>query len=396
MAATHGPHHPISEFLTKRAPKRFLKVERMLWITMVVLFGLASVACRVDDDAAPRRALRRAVGSDKDPASNMSVWWLHFPKCGTSLARSVLEYPLCCGRMVGLENQPLSRDGVPGQRESVVAIFREPRQRILSSYYWLKRKSGRCCGWDWGWTNSVSDDLKRKIRAGASPRSTVAHFKGCMTAMVTGGKCMAGARLSAADAAEAAARVADFKVVGLVDHWHESVCLLNYLQTGTRFVTEAALSYGSSATNATTGVQTVYDADELGADYVDGADDALYAVARRRFFAQVRDHGISLDACPAVSDETADRAIDAAALARDRAFAAKRLAGLSTEMRMVERIVERNRSAAAACQMNPRRCRSGFDRHRDDNPPESELQAKLARLRLRHAWLGTQLGGDEA
>ena len=99
---------------------------------------------------------------------------------------------------VGLEHQPLSRDGVPGQRESVVAIFREPRQRILSSYYWLKRKSGRCCGWDWGWTNSVSDDLKRKIRAGASPRSTVAHFKGCMTAMVTGGKCMAGARLSAA------------------------------------------------------------------------------------------------------------------------------------------------------------------------------------------------------
>ena len=105
--------------------------------------------------------------------TNLSVWWLHFPKTGTSLSRTVDEYPVCCGRFVeNHQSLAAARDG--DQLRAVVALFRPPAQRLLSMHYWLVKKAGRCCSTDWGWPPAQEAATKRLVAAGAPPAETVA------------------------------------------------------------------------------------------------------------------------------------------------------------------------------------------------------------------------------
>ena len=266
--------------------------------------------------------------------TNLSVWWLHFPKTGTSLSRTVDEYPVCCGRFVE-NHQPLAKGRDGDQLSSVVALFRPPAQRLLSMHYWLVKKAGRCCSTDWGWPPNQEAATKRLVAAGAPPAETVAAFGGCATAMILGRKCMVRDRaFAAADVDEAIARVAQFKVVGLTEEWRLSVCLLNAVQTGARFVTPSQMA----DVNPTNGDNaTIYDAAELGAAYAD-ADARLYAFAERRFRRDLDRFGVRPDSCADVSDDEGARILDAFALRRDPAgMGLHRLAAVDRALRRPSR-----------------------------------------------------------
>uniref|UniRef100_A0A7S3PMZ9 Uncharacterized protein n=1 Tax=Aplanochytrium stocchinoi TaxID=215587 RepID=A0A7S3PMZ9_9STRA len=111
-------------------------------------------------------------------------------------------------------------------------MLREPAQRLLSAYNWMKKRSG-CCNFDWGWPKEIRLHFIGQFRTiGARALSS---FTGCETNMILGRGCMS--RNSTLDDIDEAKRRIDlFKFVGLQEEWFMSICLFNYVMTGKRFV----------------------------------------------------------------------------------------------------------------------------------------------------------------
>ena len=89
------------------------------------------------------------------------LFWLHFPKCGSSFRISTAAYQYSADRLVAVNHQTV---GPRTRLDEVVAIFREPHSRQLSAYAWIHQARGKCCE-DWGWDSSTHIDVSQRIAA---------------------------------------------------------------------------------------------------------------------------------------------------------------------------------------------------------------------------------------
>ena len=252
------------------------------------------------------------------------VWWLHIPKCGMSFKASAELYAedpehskACCGYThkrvpAGASDETLSH---------VVAMFRDPKQRAASAYYYMKKKSApdginRCCERDWGWQKTVYRPIRARIRDDASFSATLADFKGCQANMVLGHGCMerpdswiqGGNWTNTAQSA--IWRMRKFRFVGIESEWLLSICLFNFKMTGRRYVTRSQV-VDSHATHKVRGKEvdlynqtyTEYDVESYPEDPLDGP---LYRAVETRFWQEVKSNGISQRHCP---EESANAAV---------------------------------------------------------------------------------------
>lgn len=256
--------------------------------------------------------------------SQQLVWWLHIPKCGTSFKESAELYTedpehsrACCG----YTHKRVPADASDETLSHVVAMFREPKQRAASAYYYMKKKSApdgvnRCCERDWGWLKTVYRPIREKIRDGATFGDTLAHFKGCQANMVMGHGCMErpdswidGNWSTAANAA--IRRMQKFRFVGIESEWLLSICLFNFKMTGRRYVTRNQVVdshathkvRGKAGLDLDTQTFTEYDVAGYPEDPLDGP---LYSAVEARFWQEVRSNGISKRNCV---DESASAAV---------------------------------------------------------------------------------------
>ena len=205
-----------------------------------------------------------SIGTSQ-PRTLPHVTWLHVPKAGTSFGTTVIhfgctlpdsvkphcnstvyksacvsqlnavfeEYPFAqhCNRSV-LDERRI--DGHqppqwPKDSGSVVAMLREPTQRLVSSWrFWsaLRLYNSRH-------SNSNSTREQTSLDAYAARF----YAKGCAATMIAGGHCGVHTTLSEAAAEalkhEAARRLRDdFAFVGLVEHWNLSICLFHAMHGG--------------------------------------------------------------------------------------------------------------------------------------------------------------------
>lgn len=249
-------------------------------------------------DSSSQKAAARDYSSQKD-----ALFYLHFPKCGDSFSHSMQLRPsLRRGKGAArLGHRPLDGDEV----DFVAAMFREPRQRWLSSFHYLRSATG-CCGVDWGWPSSaVERAAKAAVRVRAPLDALGTLGVGCMTRMILGDGCMSDRALGAADVAEAVARVEKFAFVGVLEEWALSVCLFNFRMTGARVVTDFQLDNTKRRGRARPrvgrdpdGSRVREDATWLGAEaYSDPLDGPVYAAARARFDRDAAAANVSAETC---------------------------------------------------------------------------------------------------
>jgi len=250
------------------------------------------------------------------------LFWLHIPKCGTSFGTSVAPYPTHNTRDPSQQHQALNVIQDESQLRAVVGLFRNPDQRLLSSFYWIKKEK-TCCTKDWGWLPNVYVPVRSQIRDGA-PEALIAKFKGCQTNMILGEGCMArGPGVPPHTQAEiflAKERLELFRFVGLQEEWRISICLFNFILTGRRFVAPRQLGRikpgiplhehisaidGSNTTaareeNAKNALAstTMYPPKLLGPQHFDAADTAIYDTAKSRFRRECVQFDIRESTCP--------------------------------------------------------------------------------------------------
>lgn len=211
--------------------------------------------------------------------------WLHFPKAGQSLRTALVR--AACGERVGnatfgaagtaelrvrccpdacarlacpdldartfFAHKPLAAGEAATKR--VVAMFREPRARILSAYHDGRHAYGR-----------AAKDLGT-----ASPRefAAAAGLSGCATKMVLGYKCAESVDPALLDVDRAVARLRNFAFVGLTARWAESLALWHATLGGATLASELYDTHHGGRR---------HDVGVLGA-YADPLDDALYDAA---------------------------------------------------------------------------------------------------------------------
>jgi hypothetical protein len=259
------------------------------------------------------RALQPAASSTPPAARGPEqlVWWLHIPKCGSTFRISAEQYTedpeharACCGYTHKRVPEGASEETL----SHVAAMFREPKQRAASAFYYMIRKSSgrdgvtRCCERDWGWLREEFRPIRERIRGGAPFNETLANFNGCQTNMVLGHGCMERFDYQKRDAKvveDAIRRMESFRFVGLESEWRLSICLFNFKMTGRRYVTLQQV-VDAHATRKVRGKLTQqsfteYDVSDYPDDPLDGP---FYEAVETRFWRDVKANGISEDACP--------------------------------------------------------------------------------------------------
>jgi len=275
------------------------------------------------------RAMQPADVQGRDLAAQ-PLWWLHIPKCGSSFETSVHMYKADKALASGC-HRPLPEESVPTSIGHVVAMFREPKQRMASMYYYMQTRvmhgkggevkltNGRPefygAGRAWGWrlnSNPSSHKVRMDIYHNKSMAETVGQYIGCQANMVLGARCMAkhkwagrgaGWGSDAEVAAHAIKRVEKFKFAGLEGEWKLSICLFNYLMTGTRYVTRGQLANDRPTTGSSPGQTSSGEYDETGVPS-DPIDEPLYEFIEQRFYTQLATHNISDATCPDLTDLT--------------------------------------------------------------------------------------------
>lgn len=224
---------------------------------------------------------------------NTTVWWLHVPKTGTSFHGSAASCKWAKTRShANHQNIPENADDL--LLSQVVTVLRHPSHRLLSAYYWIKKDPG-CCTGDWGWASEVFKPVRKSITQGVAPKTAIGKFLGCETNMITGqAGCMAGEDIPKERIQEAKRRLSKFLFVGLLERWDLSICLYNYITTGTRHI-HAHQLYNSRPTKGKGKNYTHYDISEVPPDR---ADNEVYAAAVRRFEADCAKHKITQASCP--------------------------------------------------------------------------------------------------
>jgi hypothetical protein len=211
---------------------------------------------------AARRPPRRSLTRD--------LFWLHFPKCGTSFGSALVGivcqstpsayvHPTApgqkctyCGRgpgktpvhhwdyeikkLIPFEELPYCNWNVSGAHsytnhllanfdryQDRVGLFRDPRKRLVSSWNDNKHSFGLWPADREGFY-AATDTIDKYV---ASPA-----IKGCMAKMLLGAPCAAHKRFTAADVAEARRRVHRMAFAGLTDAFNASVCLFFHMFEG--------------------------------------------------------------------------------------------------------------------------------------------------------------------
>ena len=173
---------------------------------------------------------------------------------------------------------------------SVVALFREPSQRLLSAHRFMQA-SPTCCTNDWGivgWERRHEFD-----RVSAATFVRMPGISACQTKMLLGATCCDTKKsLRAPDVLRAASYVKNrMAFVGLQSEWETVVCLWH-----ARFGLPVYASELADSRPTTGSSSARYDEAEL-EGFVDAADEVVYEAASRRFATEVSDHAGSVQAC---------------------------------------------------------------------------------------------------
>ena len=265
-----------------------------------------------------------------------SIRWLHFPKCGATLAVSVLSYACAdevpdwhtigmalrggridvrmahaidgrhaargsrCGGRLLLPfdgHRPVAPlvplpSAAPRDSRGLVAMFRRPAQRLISAY--LDNLHA------WGLKSKERLMLKsRAATVGAFARYP--GIAGCMAKMLAGYQCAANVELQSGKvvrAALATLRSPRFLFIGLTEEWDASICLLHrMLPGGSRPLLGEFRQLGHSVNShravswlPPSNIDGEYNASVLGG-FVDEADTAIYIEAERIFRRNLAKHG---------------------------------------------------------------------------------------------------------
>ena len=252
------------------------------------------------------------------------IRWLHIPKCGATLAVSVLSYACsnslpdwhiagmaikggridvrmahaldarrarsgarCDGRLLlpFAGHEPVSARDL--SRGGLVAFFRRPAQRLISAY--LDNRHA------WGLRASERSSLK-------SAAPTIAAFArypgiaGCATKMLAGFDCAANVSLRDGTVLQRALtrlRSNAFAFIGIVEEWEASVCLLHRTLPGYSQPLIAAFRHLGHSVNSHRDIPWLPPSARDGEynesvleGFVDAADERVYQEARRLFAAR--------------------------------------------------------------------------------------------------------------
>lgn len=241
--------------------------------------------------------------------------WLHIPKCGTPFQHTIFNwacprlgahnggymhlYTGAAGRGLGASmNRSLCDSDVdrtlPGHRPlpldakvaaRTVTLFRSPAQRLLSGFKDRRHSDGFQA-------SDRGPDWLDLTPAGYARHRGIA---GCYTRMLQNAKCACAAQCDPAHyrAEVAVSRVASLGFVGLLEHWHDSVCLFHAVFGGEPVKAEFRLAH--STRTRTRGVNpdvaTIPPHNEtLLEGFVDHDDELVYAAARRAFMKSMKRH----------------------------------------------------------------------------------------------------------
>ena len=148
-------------------------------------------------------------------------------RCSAMMTELMLKYPpkrylghdtLVDLRLAG--HDPLAS---ASEARAAVALFREPRARMISHYFWFEGEKER--------RNNVSNPSFGT--AGAVHAYATQHL-GCQTRMVLGQSCWSHEPLNRSEVKAAQRRLEDFAFVGITDRYDESVCLFHAMAGGSR------------------------------------------------------------------------------------------------------------------------------------------------------------------
>eukprot|EP00927_Polykrikos_kofoidii_P035108 TRINITY_DN29676_c0_g1_i1.p1 TRINITY_DN29676_c0_g1~~TRINITY_DN29676_c0_g1_i1.p1 ORF type:complete len:317 (+),score=38.29 TRINITY_DN29676_c0_g1_i1:82-1032(+) len=272
--------------------------------TTAVVHALSSLFDRARQDIVSQDVPDSSVGSVNGDdglvkptwkLSEKAIWWLHFPKCGSSFGYSAAACTRAPGRRPTL-HQVVPRNVTVQDLAYVAVMVRRPRQRLASARSWMRmalQEDFPCCIGDWGWRPAVYRAAREQIARNESLGQVMGRFGGCQTNMILGYGCMSGRSHTESDIEEAKRRIHLFGFVGLVERWSESMCLFNFFVTGERFVMDFQL--GNYRTSLSNNGLDEYDVEDLQPDI---SDRVIYKDAAKRFETQLWRHNISRETCP--------------------------------------------------------------------------------------------------
>lgn len=235
-----------------------------------------------------------------------AIWWLHIPKCGSSFSNSAILYPRSKYRSPfpindinhpkDVQHQILKASNVKELSRiipQVAVMFRQPEQRLLSSYYYKLKLKNKCCWGDWGWNKMEQDQVLRDIERHKGPSITMSKFGGCQTKMIIGHGCMSSLhKVSKFDIDMAIKTMLKFKFVGILEEWTLSMCLFNRIMTGHNFIFKSQLINNRPTKGNTV---SLYD---IPANFKRDDDMLLYSKALLRFRNEILKYNITIQNCP--------------------------------------------------------------------------------------------------
>ena len=305
-------------------------------VSMLQAAAVQTQAALTESQMSPRQAQARNVSTgtcDQRMTFETSVrtfplqnlYWLHVPKTGTSFLATVWNYACgqgkemlditvsdsyapgcapCYGRALmerypqdeyctegvlhskfTLYHAPISVERIQATGMHVVAMFRQPTQRLISAHKDHNRAP----------EFSISErDVLQKACANESAECFARYpgIAGCMTRMLSGRTCTElshvrgsnpfdGGRAFVGKAKEAVAQLA---FVGLTERWNESVCLFHRMFGGSINPGEFMNFHHHQGHDGS----DMYE-DELNG-FRDAADEEVYAAAQRRFESLLEEH----------------------------------------------------------------------------------------------------------
>jgi len=192
----------------------------------------------------------------------VDIVWLHIPKCGTSFLNTLYHYACAgippsasVGTNVDPEHQeedltvtyPMARHCPDGfirfgifvrghdplydntKIENVVAMFREPFDRLVSGFNYNRHMDGKS-GKEMKMIENAVKGKSRETQLEIYIR--LGDLLGCQTKMVVGHRCATNYTLTQADLEKAKQRVDRMKFVGITNQWTRSICLFHRMLGG--------------------------------------------------------------------------------------------------------------------------------------------------------------------
>lgn len=260
--------------------------------------------------------------------------WLHIPKCGDSFANVILAFSelwfpcpapgaevtndrdacdaifleataACPSVMTSLFPEGSDRGfcghallGVTYEQTSghIVAMFRQPEQRILSSYYGTKEDGSFGAG---GWVSPQPPSSALEFALAAQGCMAKVLARAQTTGGITGTDPCAPPAVSSEEVALAKARVREgFAFVGLTDLWDMSICLFHAKFGGACLASDVANIHPGPNSSA-----EPYDPSVL-EGFKDEADGAVYDTAYSVFLEDLERFGLSDVACAQLCPES--------------------------------------------------------------------------------------------